>query len=99
MEKSFASRLREAREASGLTQAELAWETHIQASTLSHYETAGREPNLTNLRLLCLALGVSADQLLGLHDGLENRMTMLEARMGSLEGELTDASTPYMSVL
>lgn len=73
--KTFASRLRAAREARGLTQLDLAAQTGIAQTALSHYETWRREPNLRNLRILAEALDVSTDYLTG-HEGIGARIAM-----------------------
>ena len=87
MAETFGDRLRAARLVTGKTQTQIAWESGILVSQISHYESGTREPNLTNLRRLCLALDARADLLLGLHQPLENRMEMLEMRMQSMEKE------------
>ena len=87
----FGDRLRAVRLQAGKQQVQVAWESGIPVSQISHYESGTREPNLINLRRLCLALDVSADLLLGLHLALENRMEMMEMRMQSLETEITNA--------
>lgn len=61
----FASCLRAAREAKGLSQAELAERTGLQPSAVSHFETGRRAPSFDNLRLLADALGIATDYLLG----------------------------------
>lgn len=68
--RTFAYRLRAARERHGLTQAALAGLTGMPVSAISHYETGRREPNPDNLRALATALGGSADYLLGLKNVL-----------------------------
>ena len=61
----FAERLRIAREARELNQAELADKAGLQGSAISHFETGGRRPSFANLRRLADALQVSTDYLLG----------------------------------
>lgn len=61
----FKDRLRKTREARGLTQADLAKKTGLQAAAISHFETAQRAPSFDNLRKLSDALNVSVDYLLG----------------------------------
>lgn len=63
----FSGRLREMRELAGLTQAELAEKAGLHPSAVSHFENSSRTPNLENLRNLCVALGGSANYLLGLN--------------------------------
>ncbi len=95
MSGSFADRLHDARLESGKMQVQIAWETGIAVSALSHYESGAREPNLVNFRRLCLALEISADRLLGLHDAMENRMERMEGRMGSMEKKMADVISVY----
>lgn len=61
----FGERLREAREAKKLSQADLAERTGLQPSAISHFETGRRAPSFDNLRKLADALEVSTDYLLG----------------------------------
>lgn len=61
----FADRLRVARELRGLSQTELAERAGLQASAISHFESARRAPSLDNLRRLGEALRVTTDYLLG----------------------------------
>lgn len=61
----FAKRLKNIRELSGLTQAELADKAKVPVTSISHFESGRREPNLENLIKLVKALGISADVLLG----------------------------------
>lgn len=52
------------RKARGLTQEELAKKVRLKPCHISHFETGNRQPNLKNLRALCIALIVSPDYLL-----------------------------------
>lgn len=61
---SFAARLRELREAAGLTQAELADRAGLNQDTLSNWERGHRVPNVASLPILVDALGASLDDLL-----------------------------------
>ena len=61
----FPGRLRAAREKRGLNQGELASRAGLQASAISHFETATRKPSFDNLRRLADALDVTTDYLLG----------------------------------
>ena len=65
MASEFQDRLRKARESRGLTQADLAKKTGLQAAAISHFETGQRAPSFDNLRKLSDALTVSIDYLLG----------------------------------
>jgi transcriptional regulator with XRE-family HTH domain len=61
----FGVKLREAREAKKLSQADLAERTGLQPSAISHFETGRRAPSFDNLKKLADALEVSTDYLLG----------------------------------
>jgi transcriptional regulator with XRE-family HTH domain len=61
----FSARLRSAREAKDLSQADLAEKTGLQPSAISHFETGRRSPSFENLRILADALSVTTDFLLG----------------------------------
>jgi transcriptional regulator with XRE-family HTH domain len=61
----FKARLKNTREARGLSQADLAKKTGLQPAAVSHFETGNRSPSFDNLRKLADALGVSVDYLLG----------------------------------
>jgi transcriptional regulator with XRE-family HTH domain len=62
---SFATRLRNVREMSSLSQSELAKKAGVNATQIAHFEGGKREPNLENLIKIIKALGISADVLLG----------------------------------
>ncbi len=54
----FSGRLKELREAKGLTQAELAELAGLSQRAISHWEQGQREPLWSNILTLCAALGV-----------------------------------------
>jgi DNA-binding XRE family transcriptional regulator len=63
----FGKRLAVAREVHNLTQTALgALLKGVTKASVSHWECDRYEPNLSQLRALCEALGVSADSLLGI---------------------------------
>lgn len=64
----FSSRLISLRKERGLTQEELANAIHKKRSTLSGYETEGKEPDLELVCFLAQYFGVSTDYLLGYSD-------------------------------
>ena len=66
----FPERLKTAREARELSQAELADRGALQSSAISHFETGTRKPSFANLRRLADALSVSTDYLLGRTDDM-----------------------------
>ncbi len=61
----FPERLRSSRELRGLSQADLAVKSGLQASAISHFETGRRSPSFDNLRRLADALSITTDYLLG----------------------------------
>ncbi len=61
----FTTRLREARDTRGWSQAELAQRADMQPSAIAHFEAARRKPSFDNVRRLAKALGVSTDYLMG----------------------------------
>lgn len=62
----FGERLRMYREKNKLTSEELAKKIHVSQPNISQWENGDRIPNIEKLRLLCLALDVSADDLIGI---------------------------------
>ena len=67
-------RLISAREAAGITKAELADRSGLSVSAIQGYETGRRRPNADQLGRLAKALGVSADYLLCLVDEEANQL-------------------------
>lgn len=61
-------RLRKAISESGLSQKEIAKLTGVNASTISKYMRLNKFPALDTFALLCKALDVSSDEILGLSD-------------------------------
>lgn len=61
----FGDRLRQAREARGINQTELAEKTGLQPSAIGHFEKERRKPSFANIRALAKALNVTSDYLLG----------------------------------
>jgi transcriptional regulator with XRE-family HTH domain len=59
----FAKNLRYWREACGMYQSDLARESGVPSTAISHFECARRSPSLVNLRRLSDALEVSVDDL------------------------------------
>ena len=64
-------RLRQLREDKDLTQADLAAILSTSRQQVGKYETGRQEMTVGKLAILCKALGVSADYLLGLPKGLD----------------------------
>jgi len=67
MPNSSSSKLRALREASGLSQRELARQIDERQSNVSFWERTGAHPRSDKLALIAQALGVSVEELLG-HD-------------------------------
>ncbi|MCL2862343.1 MAG: helix-turn-helix domain-containing protein [Firmicutes bacterium] len=59
-------RIKELREAKGLSQAQLAKEIGLNHRTISQYERGITEPDLKTIEKLCLFFGETSDYLLGL---------------------------------
>jgi transcriptional regulator with XRE-family HTH domain len=64
----FKERLKSARELRGLSQTQLATESGLPASSVSHFEAGARKPSFDNLKRLATALNVTTDYLLGRSD-------------------------------
>jgi transcriptional regulator with XRE-family HTH domain len=62
-------RIRDARERRGLTQTALARASGLERSNLALIETRRREPSVTTLLRLALALGITVDDLIELGGG------------------------------
>ena len=65
MQSVFPQRLRAARELRKMSQGDLAAQSGLQPSAISHFETENRSPSFDNLRRLADALTVTTDYLLG----------------------------------
>lgn len=69
----FPQRLRQAREARGLSQTALAAASGLPQSSIAHFEsTGGRKPSFENLRRLANALNVTTDYLIGRSERMED---------------------------
>lgn len=64
----FKERLKTARELRGLSQTQLAADTGLPPSSVSHFEGGARKPSFDNLKRLAAALNVTTDYLLGRSD-------------------------------
>lgn len=64
----FSNRLIALRKERGITQEELAKVIHKKRSTVSGYETEGKEPDMETICLMAQYFGVSSDYLLGMTD-------------------------------
>jgi transcriptional regulator with XRE-family HTH domain len=86
----FPTRLRAAREAKDLSQADLSQRTGLQPSAISHFETGRRSPSFDNLRVLADALSVTTDYLIG-RDRIETPAGPNAERMFRDYSQLTSA--------
>lgn len=68
MEEIFKQRLREEIRQSGFTKTEIAAKVGVSPEMITQYCTTSKFPSLNTFYLLCKALDVSADYLLGLEE-------------------------------
>lgn len=81
-EKTFGERLARLREDKGWLQRDLAFRVSVKANTISNWEKGISRPNLDQLCLLCQALSVTSDTLLGLDKtGMERTLNLKEQRI------------------
>lgn len=73
MSLTFSARFAEQRNKKGLSQAQLAEMLDKKRSTISGYETGGKEPDFDTLCEFAEFFGVSTDYLLGLSNNIGNR--------------------------
>lgn len=66
MQPTLGEKLREMRELTELTQAELGLQLRMTQRKLSYLETDKREPNIDDLRAICTFFNISANYLLNL---------------------------------
>lgn len=78
-----ASRLRQLREAAGLTMRELARQIGEDHSNVRYWETSGNLPRADVLLPIANALGVTVEQLLG-HDAAKRRAAASQSRLGQV---------------
>ncbi len=60
------SKLKELRNAKGMTTKELGRLIGVTPSAVTNWETGAREPNIEKIKALCAALSCTADELLGI---------------------------------
>ena len=81
-EKTFGERLARLREDKGWLQRDLALRVCVKANTISNWEKGISRPNLDQLCLLCQALSVTSDTMLGLDKtGMERTLNLKEQRI------------------
>ena len=66
--KKFAERLKELRAEKGITQMQLAFDTHLSKSAIAFWESCERVPNANAIVTLARYFNVSCDYLLGESD-------------------------------
>lgn len=71
----FKERLKSVRELRGLSQNQLATNSGLPPSSVSHFEAGARKPSLDNLKRIAVALDVTTDYLLGRSDTPEASAT------------------------
>jgi transcriptional regulator with XRE-family HTH domain len=77
-------RIREAREAHGWTQAELAERARTTQQSIQRYESGEREPRTSAIVAIAAACGVTVSYILGLDDGPWDALSDDEARLVAL---------------
>ena len=89
------ARIRECRKAAGLSQAELGRRVGVSQQAVGQWEKGVNLPEGARLVAVAEALAVSVDELLGQRDltsarldGIERRLTLLEALVQDLAREL-----------
>ena len=78
----FAENLRKARQRKTIKEKDLAKICNVSPTTYSGWENGSRQPRISKIRILCHALDVSADYLLGLssEDIRDNLFTLSTLR-------------------
>ena len=76
----FKTRLREARQLRGFSQADLASRAGLPPASMSHFESGPRKPSFDNLKALATALDVTTDYLLG-RSASPNASAITEGRL------------------
>lgn len=87
----FAKRLKEARDARGLGQSELARKANMVPSAIGHFEGNRRKPSFANVRTLAKVLNVSSDFLLGRSLSMEGATTVFRG-----ESQLSDEDREFI---
>lgn len=74
MEYKIGKTIKALRKEAGLTQKQLAKMLNKSETGFASWEQGLSEPSVTDLRMLCVILGVSADYLLGLEDEMGTKI-------------------------
>jgi transcriptional regulator with XRE-family HTH domain len=91
----FKERLKAARDLRGLSQTQLAADSGLPPSSVSHFESGARKPSFDNLKRLATALKVTTDYLLGRSDvpdasGAVGRLHRNQHKLSSEDLKLTE---------
>lgn len=98
MSAAFSARLIEERNKKGLTQAQLADVFGKKRSTISGYETEGKEPDFKTLCEFSEFFGVSTDYLLGLSNNPGNRDDILFHTNAKVKGSYMTLPAPLRDI-
>jgi len=90
----FGTRLAEAREKRGLSQAELAKLAGLQPAAIGHFERDRRKPSFANVRALARALNISSDYLLGRSASMDGATTAFRG-----EGNLSHNDREHIQMM
>ena len=98
----FSKRLRATREFRRISQSELALRAGLQASAVSHFETATRKPSFDNLKRLADALEVTTDYLLGRTNEMESSAASADRfyrHYSGLSAEYQEMADDFLKIL
>lgn len=95
----LSSRIREARRAKGLTQAQVADALHIKQATYSGYETGKRQPTPVTISKIAALLGVTGNYLLGLDTDKKEEELAKDRQVPPRYDELDDAGKALINSL
>lgn len=82
---SLGNRIKKSRDLAGFTQEQLAESIGVTRSSIAQYESGEKEPTVQHLADLAIALGVSADYLLGMEDTMTTAVKMSPEAQAALE--------------
>lgn len=99
MSVAFSARFTEQRNKKGVTQAQLAEMLDKKRSTISGYETEGKEPDFDTLCEFAEFFGVSTDYLLGLSNNIGNRDDALFNANTYVKGAYLSLPAPLRDVV
>lgn len=99
MSLAFSARFAEQRNKKGISQAQLAEMLDKKRSTISGYETGGKEPDFDTLCEFAEFFGVSTDYLLGLSNNIGNRDDALFQANSYIKGAYLALPTPQRDTI